>query len=333
MQLKINNLQSGGIITNYYCSSKCRHCLYACSPSWPKDYLSPEKALEVIRKIKSLNCTSAHIGGGEPFLNRDGLLSVLRIAKQEDFFIEYVETNSSWHKNHKDATEFLLQLKEEGLNTLLISISPFHNEFIPFKKVKGVMNACQETGMNIFPWSDNFYSDIDSFNESDKISLEMYNKKFGGDYVRNIPMRYWIHYGGRALQIFKDMHPLYSVKEIISCNTSCSELNDTSHFHIDLYGNYIPALCSGLSIDYRGLGREMDYNDYPLLSILYGEGISGLYNYALEKYSIKIEGRFLSKCHLCLNIRQKLAAINPLNKELQPNHFYLETNLNREENY
>ena len=53
--LKINQLVSGGIITNYNCSSKCRHCVYASSPSWPKDYMTPSDADEILTMLKRLD--------------------------------------------------------------------------------------------------------------------------------------------------------------------------------------------------------------------------------------------------------------------------------------
>ncbi len=45
--------------------------------------------------------------------------------------IEYVETNSSWFKDEHSAVALLRKLMEYGLRTLLISMSPFHNEY-PF---------------------------------------------------------------------------------------------------------------------------------------------------------------------------------------------------------
>ena len=76
----INNLQAGGLITNYYCSSKCKHCLYACSPNWPKEYISRKNAEKYLEFTRTLNNYSLHIGGGEPFLNKDGLLEVVKAA-------------------------------------------------------------------------------------------------------------------------------------------------------------------------------------------------------------------------------------------------------------
>ena len=63
MNLEIDYLRSGGIITNYFCSSTCRHCLYACSPRWEKNYISESILYDIIHKIKELRCHSVHIGG------------------------------------------------------------------------------------------------------------------------------------------------------------------------------------------------------------------------------------------------------------------------------
>ena len=147
----INHLDSGGIITNYYCTSACGHCLYGCSPRWEKDYICRETLTEILHKIRRLGCHSVHIGGGEPFLNLDGLKMVLEEARSARVNIEYVETNSSWFKVRETAIEILSSLRKRGLSTLLISMSPFHNEHIPFFKVKGVIEACKEANISIFP--------------------------------------------------------------------------------------------------------------------------------------------------------------------------------------
>ena len=105
--LQINKLYSGGLITNYYCTSECRHCLYGCSPSWDKEYISVENAEEFISIIRKMNCNNIHIGGGEPFLNFDQLVKVIRIAHKSGVNIEYIETNASWINKDEDTLEKL----------------------------------------------------------------------------------------------------------------------------------------------------------------------------------------------------------------------------------
>lgn len=80
--LSISRLLSGGLITNYYCSSTCRHCLYRCSPRWPKEYISADTVRVNLETVCELGCRAVHIGGGEPLLEPEGVASVLEIANE-----------------------------------------------------------------------------------------------------------------------------------------------------------------------------------------------------------------------------------------------------------
>ncbi len=117
---------------NYKCTSMCRHCCYSCSPKWPDDYMTSAVADEVFYILRSLGCYHVHIGGGEPLIKPDKILDVLDAARKNNIEIEYIETNSSWYRDETSTNAILKELKDHGVNTLLISIDPFHNEYIPF---------------------------------------------------------------------------------------------------------------------------------------------------------------------------------------------------------
>lgn len=320
----IKHLQSGGIITNYYCTSACGHCLYYCSPRREKDYIERETLEQILQKVKSLGCHSVHVGGGEPFLNSEGLGMVVEVARSMSFNIEYVETNSSWFKGKEPAIQMLSSLKEKGFTTLLISMSPFHNEHIPFYQVKGVIEACEETKMNIFPWIAEFYQEIDAFDDQVTHPLSAYEGKYGDAYLAKIPSRYWVHFGGRALKTFGGVYGTKDYRDIVSLNKGgCSELLDVSHFHVDLFGNYIPGLCSGLAIHYEDLGERLDQDAYPFLGALYQGGIKEFLNLASNEYKFKPSREYLSKCDLCFDIRYFLVMQAGVNsRELQPRGYY-----------
>ena len=321
--LNISLLYSGGLITNYYCTSQCRHCLYGCSPKWPKKYINKERTRENFSLIKSLGCYSVHIGGGEPLLDTARLEDVLFIAKEEGMHIEYVETNSSWYKNDDSALKILGRLKRAGLTTLLVSISPFHNEHITFSKVKGVINVCRASGISVFPWIQEFYPELDMLDDSVTHKLDEFKSIFGEDYLRKIPSRYWIHYGGRAIQTYKEIYPLRPTEEILDANGGCDELENTSHFHADLFGNYLPGLCSGLAIILKDLGKPLNADEYPLITALYNNGIRELLKIATSEYGFKAEKEYLNKCHLCFDIRKYMVKKKGVNsKELQPVDYY-----------
>jgi len=217
-KLKIGRLASGGIITNHFCTSACRHCLYNCGPHWEKNYISVEAAAHNFRTIKSLACSTVHIGG-EPLLRSEELGTVLDVALRAGASIDYVETNSFWFKDPESAEAILAGLRLKGLHTLLVSISPFHNKHIPFGRTQGVMDAARNAGVRIFPWVAGFIPDLSAFDSTRPHVLSEFEERFGKDYVRGILGRHWIHMGGRAL-------------------------TDTSHFHLDLFGGYIPAIAN-----------------------------------------------------------------------------------------
>ena len=323
----ISRLRSGGLITNYYCTSSCGHCLYCCSPRWQKDYIERKTVTENSKKIKTLGCDSIHIGGGEPFLNLDGLKMVIETTRSLGIHIEYVETNSSWYRDRDSACQILASLKKRGLSTLLISMSPFHNEHIPFFKVKGVIEACNAVHMNIFPWIADFYSEIDAFDDKNTHTMAEYEDKYGHDYVKKLPSRYWIHFGGRALKTFTSVFGARPCQEILSSNKGgCTELLDVSHFHFDLFGNYIPGLCSGLAIHRDDLGTVISPEKYPFLDLLFHRGVTGLFDFVSSKYDFKPSGGYMSKCHLCLDLRRYLVLDTEIAaRELQPKDFYAHT--------
>ena len=305
-EFKIKRLVSGGLITNYFCTSRCKHCLYNCSPDWEKRYIEPQVAEENLLAIRRLGCSAVHIGGGEPMLRPQKLSAVLEVAAAVGVTIDYVETNSSWFKDAKAALATLKQLRRSGLQTLLVSISPFHNEFIPLVKIKGVIDAARKAGIGIFPWVSEFLGDLSQLDASGTHSLAEFEAFFGQDYIRNLPQRYWIHRGGRALRTFRPYFADKSAEQILNENSdSCAaELTDTGHFHLDLFGNYIPGLCSGLSIHRDDLNRPLQTAKYPILSTLFEAGIQGIYKMAQDAFDYRpARTRYINKCDLCTEIR------------------------------
>jgi len=322
-KLKIGRLVYGGIITNYFCTSACRHCLYNCSPHWQKNYINAEAAEANFRVAKALGCSAVHIGGGEPLLQPEKLGAALDAARRAGVSIDYVETNCSWFKDPESAEGLLNKLRPKGLHTLLVSISPFHNEHIPFARTRGVVNAARNAGVRIFPWTAEFIPDLSAFDATRPHALSEFEERYGSDYVRGILGRYWIHMGGRALETFRPLLRTKTLEHVLRENpVGCGrELADTSHFHLDLFGNYIPGLCSGLSIAREDVGKPLDDDQYPLLNTLYAKGIRGLSDYAGREYGFK--PGYINKCDLCTEIRFFLVRKGyGRSQELGPEEFY-----------
>ncbi len=149
-------------------------------------------------------------------LRPDLLKIVLAAARDEGVGIEYVETNASWFRDIPSAKMVLSDLKRVGLRTLLVSISPFHNEYIPLQRTMGVMEACRACGIGIFSWIKDFLPELSDLDHATTHTMAEYTARFGGDCLSRIPQRYWIHLGGRALDTFRDLYPGQTADQILS---------------------------------------------------------------------------------------------------------------------
>jgi len=319
----IDSLFSGGIIVNYQCSSACAHCLYACSPAREKGYMTVETAATVSSLLKEHGCHSVHIGGGEPLLQPDALCKVLDVLADCAISVEYVETNCSWATSDLRTEKIIKSLMDHGLHCLLVSIDPFHNEFIPYEKVQRVMKVSEQEGMRVFPWQMEFEPDLLSFDTSRVHAVDEYASKFGQRYPMDTCLRYGVTFGGRAAGIFRKYEKKKPAEEIIIKAGPCERLTSTSHFHVDFNGRYIPALCTGFSIPLEEIGKPLD--KYPILTMLYSEGIASLYTYATKNHGYKpLDSGYVNSCDLCLDIRKHLYRTGVDFPELAPAGFYRE---------
>ena len=312
-------LVSGGIITNYDCSSQCRHCVYASSPHWPKDYMTAGMADEIFRALKVSGCHAVHIGGGEPLLRPQHLFPILKAAEEHGIQIDYIETNASWYKNAERTGALLRELRQHHVHTLLISIDPFHNEFIPFYKVKALIETCKQHDMSVFPWRMEFWGDLEAMGDAKTHRLEEYDRFFGYDYQLQLLKRYHLNLRGRALQTYKGYLKTFPVREILSDTSPCNKLSGVHHFHIDLYGNFVPESCAGLAVHYKDLTQGITPEKYPVFHALYTAGIKGLYDFASHRYGFEPKDNYTGKCELCYDIRRYMAMDIKLNlADVQP---------------
>jgi len=99
--------------------------------------------------------------------------------------------------------------------------------------------------------------------------------------------------------------------------------------YIDLFGNYIPGLCSGLSISIEDLGKPLSDETYPILTTLYHHGILGLVKMAEDLVGFNPQKDFyINKCDLCTEIRIFLVQNDYSGSdELKPKEFYLISSL------
>ena len=294
-----------GFMPDYACTAKCRHCLYGCSNVGSREYVTPEKADEIMKRLSSLGVSSLHVGGGEPFLNFEGLQAVLKSMRKYHIAVDYIETNAFWCVDQKATEEKLRVLLNLGADTIMASCDPFHIEYVPLKRVITFVEACEHVGIGYFIWKENFFRRLSRLDINRPHTVDELKEALGDDYILETAREYGVGMNGRALGIARRIYPLRKGDEAADPEP-CTRMLMGHHCHIDLYGNVIPAGCTGISIppETFSLHREELYDPekYPVLSRLLTGGTEALLEFAVSR-GFDPETNVATKCDLCYRIR------------------------------
>jgi MoaA/NifB/PqqE/SkfB family radical SAM enzyme len=136
------------LLITAHCNASCTHCSTSCGPH-RREHLSREQIFKLIDEAAELTSTEklkVLLSGGEPFLDFDLLLEVIRYAKGKRAIVTVV-TNAYWATSVERARDLLIQLKQAGLRSFAISTSRFHQQFIKRQRVERALQASREVGM------------------------------------------------------------------------------------------------------------------------------------------------------------------------------------------
>jgi hypothetical protein len=321
--------ESVGLITNYCCTFKCKHCLYCSSPEIKED-IDQSALFEIIDQINyALGGVLLHIGGGEPLIHFQLTKDIIAYLRGTKIIVEYLETNGSPIITR--TTEKLKDLKASGLDCVLISISPFHNEFISLSHVKRIIQEIVSVfgRQGIFPWHPGYLSYLEKTSEQAPLPLDKHFDAFSVlEILQQLRSVMYIHPGGRGAYMLAQYLPLQPAEELL--DKTCSQnLGSPVHAHIDFKGNYLAGFCSGLRIGkHSGLNLNRLYNEgikldrYPVLDQLINGGLNALYKTALSSGFTPEPKGYVSSCHLCLDLRIYLFSQGEAYEELYPTFFY-----------
>ncbi|MBD3288823.1 radical SAM protein [candidate division KSB1 bacterium] len=328
--LKLLPFTSGGLILSYQCSNFCRHCVYASSPKWQK-WMTADDVRVYLKNISE--CASSqrglHIGGGEPFLNFELLLKTIELCVEFGVPLQYVETNAGWCDTDEKTARLLYELRTSGLPALLISASPFHNEFVPFDCTERAIRIATDIfgAYNVLIYTDYYYKQLSQYDHSKKLPFNRYVNTTGREQAAQDFIReYNLIPCGRAVT---RLGYLYEKKPAATFfnNTCQPEFRNPNHIHIDPDGNYIPSFCAGISLgNARNLGelyQGIELENFPLLELLASKGVEGLLLFAKERFNYaELADGYIAKCDLCQDIRKHIVAFTDQFKELTPVEFY-----------
>jgi len=293
--------------------------------------MTREMADRIFALFNKSGCRSVHIGGGEPFVNFGGLLEVCESARDNMVSVDYIETNASWYTDDADAAAKLKLLRGAGVDCLLISLDPFHNEFIPYAKVKNLLRCCEKNNFGTFLWQSKFERVVRRFDENKTHALEEYTEKHGADFVKSVADAYGIGYNGRALRILeehgggrgaKKQPAEYFLNEPDRC---AGRLGSLHHFHVDLNGDFIPPGCVGFKADIFDLcGGGLDGQDYPNFLAVTEGGFGALYERAESRGFTPDSGGYVSKCALCFGVKKYISEKDSP-RDVGPEGFFAES--------
>ncbi len=334
-KIKIPQPISGGLMLSYKCPIECKHCMYACSSKWKGDWISAnqlELSLPQLAKViqpspygrqyMSLN-HGLHFSGGEPFLNFELLLKAVEISESLKIPSTFVETNCFWCKNDDLTRKRLLSLKKKGLKGIMISVNPFYAEFVPFEKTDRCIQISQDVfGPNVMVYQMEYYRRFKQLGITERLSIEDYLKLTREESLTD---RVELFLMGRATEQLAGLYPGYPSNRFF--NTSCQpDFLRSWHNHFDNYGNFMPGYCGGISLGSwfemdQLIEEGIDLENRPVLKHLVNEDMRGLLNFALDMSYSELSEGYVSKCHLCLDIRKYLASSGDF-EELKPIQFY-----------
>ena len=317
--LTVRNLQHGGIMANYRCTAACRHCLYACSPERTDGYITEATAQKVCKLLRAGGCHSIHIGGGEPFLDFDGLVALVKAVTNAGIIVEYIETNAYWVTDCKQAEQRFREMANAGADTLCISLDPFHAEYVPISMPVTLSEICQSVGFRYFLWQDKYLPAMSRLTPEKTHTRGELEQLISPQYILETARSYGLHLGGRAINIEAE----YSVNKPVSDfadNRPCRGLLSGGHFHIDLYGRYIPPGCTGIAIPLEEAVNGIPDGKYPVLETLLSTGAAGLLRHAQSLGFVPDIQGYPSKCALCFHIRHWLSENAP-SPELDAEHY------------
>ena len=336
--LRVPKPVSGGLLLSYKCNSRCKHCMYACSPYWKTDWISRDDAEKVLTQLSKAFSESypagfsrvglnlgLHFTGGEPFLNFPLLLNLVKTADRLKIPSTFVETNCFWSVNDDAAEEKLTQLKEAGLGGIMISVNPFILEYVPFERTLRAIRVSRKVfGGNVMVYQEFFHWQLKELNVKGTMSFEEYLRKTGIQslrYIELIPM-------GRACYALGNLYRKHPANSFFN-ETCTAELTRPWHVHVDNYCNYMTGYCGGISLgDARNLdsiyGEGIELNDHPVLAKLVSpRGMKQLYDFGVKEFGYKeLKDGYVSKCHLCVDIRKHIVEQTDEFKELKPREFY-----------
>lgn len=290
------------------CNSQCIHCQADASPL-RNEVMDVKDAHNYLAEATAVsNLESFMVFGGEPMLYPERTIAIFQKAQQLEIPQIDMITNGVWGKNRKTAEKLAVKLKTAGLNKVNISVDAFHIRHIPLQYPQNTALALLKAGIENVKWNIAVIESIDAENEYDKKTKEILQRLepigIDASFVKIMP-------AGRAVQSLREFFsrtPLDGSCEgeplignvLTNPDSVCIEPSGSVNICWDL------AIGNARQKPLSQIISEYDWRQNPVIKMLVQEGPTGLLDFPQIKRKQLQERQYISKCHLCVEIRKFL---------------------------
>lgn len=245
------------------------------------------------------------IFGGEPMLYPERAVKLFQ--KANELGVPEIEliTNGFWGKDASRAKGLATQLKDAGVNEVLISVDAFHLPHIPLDYPRSAALACQDAGIKRTRWNVAILESDNALNQFDRqtsrimqilapLSLEVNANKI------------WPQ--GRARRTLSEFFLRQSLEG--KCPEAETTLVNPTCVTIDSRG--WASICWSLSIGnakkepLSKMLMSYHWKNHPIIKTLVENGPKGLVELPESSGFQFQEKKYIDKCHLCMEARNFL---------------------------
>lgn len=149
MNIYTKNLNRIEFMITLACTGKCKHCSQGTHEAGG-ECIDSDVAVTVVRRLSDrYRIESLMTFGGEPLLHWESVCKIHAAAREADIKKRQLITNGYFTKDMDKMQAAVQQLKESGVNDILLSVDAFHQEVIPLEEVKEFVNVVKREGMNV----------------------------------------------------------------------------------------------------------------------------------------------------------------------------------------
>ena len=292
------------------CDSRCIHCQADLSPS-RTSVMKVEDAHDYLAEATSVSkLESFMVFGGEPMLYPDRVIAIFEKALQLQIPRIDMITNGTWGKDEKQAEKLARRLKMAGLTNLDISVDAFHQQYIPIEYPRNAGLASSKARIDRVIWNATVVESIDAENEYDKKTRQIL-KTLEPTGIE--PFIHKIFPAGRALknlrQYFKQesLHGPCEGDPILE-NPLTNPKSICIHPSGSVEACWFLSIGNAKQVPLGRLISNYDWQENPIIRRLVEEGPTGLLRLREAQDFRFEESEYVSKCHLCMEIRRALNA-------------------------